>query len=322
MGLMKGIILLAALWIAVPCSAIAQTYPNRPINLVVPFPPGGGADGIARILSQKMSESIGQQVVVFNRDGAGGNIGADFVAKASPDGYTLLLTNVAVVINSSVKDKLQFDIVKDFVPVAPTGTNPMVLAVNPSLQVHSVQELIVLLKSQPGKMNYSSCGNATIQHLGGEMLKQLVKIDMTHVPYRGCAAAVVDGLNGQVPILFNTISTTMAHHRAGKLRILGVASAKPSPSYSEIATIASAGIGGYDADVWSGVLAPAGTPKDIVSRLNLEINRVMGLPDVQEKYRSQFFDPAAGTPEQFAAMISAELMKWRKLIEDAGIKVN
>jgi tripartite-type tricarboxylate transporter receptor subunit TctC len=319
MKLIKWIVLLIAFGIATAGGVAAQGYPNKPIRMVVPFPPGGGSDVVARILSQKLSESLGQQVVVDNRSGAAGNIGADIVAKSAPDGYTLLSTNHSIVISAGLPGKLPFDVVNDFAPVALNAVTAVVLGVHPSVNANSVEELIALAKAEPGKLSYSSCGNGTSSHVAGEMLKQLAQIDMVHVPYRGCAPALADTLGGQVPVMFNTISNAAPHLKGGKLRILALASAKRSEAYPKMPTIAEAGFAGYDAEVWSGVLAPARTPKEVVARLNAEANRIVGLPDVQEKFRSQFWDPRTGTPEQFGAQIRSDVTRWSKVIKDAGI---
>jgi tripartite-type tricarboxylate transporter receptor subunit TctC len=320
MVLLKWIVLLITFGIGGAGGVAAQGYPNKPIRMVVPFPPGGGADVVARILSQKFSESLGQQAVVDNRSGAAGNIGAEIVATSAADGYTLLFTNNTIVINAGLPGKQLFDVVKDFAPVALSAVTAVVLGVHPSVKANSVEELIALAKAEPGKLSYSSCGNGTALHLAGEMLKQLAQIDMLHVPYRGCAPALADTLGGQVPVMFSTISNVAPHHNAGKLRILALASARRSDAYPRIPTIAEAGIAGYDADVWSGILAPARTPKEVVARLNAEANRIVGLSDVQERFRSQFYEPRTGTPEQFGTQIRSDVIKWSKLIKEAGIQ--
>ena len=319
MKLIKWTVLLLAVGIATAGGVVAQGYPSKPVRMVVPFPPGGGADVVARILSQKLSESLGQQVVVDNRTGAAGNIGADIVAKSAPDGYTLLCTNHSIVLTAGLPGKLPFDVANDFSPVALLAVTAVVLGVHPSVNANSVEELIALAKAEPGKLSYSSCGNGTSSHVAGEMLKQLARINMLHVPYRGCAPALADTLGGQVPVMFNTISNAVPHDKAGKLRILALASGRRWEAYPKIPTVAESGIAGYDADVWSGVLAPARMPKEVVARLNGEANRIVGLSDVQERLRSQFWDPRTGTPEQFGALIRSDLTKWSKLIKDADI---
>jgi tripartite-type tricarboxylate transporter receptor subunit TctC len=319
MKLARWVTVLISLGVAAAGGAAAQAYPNKPIRMIVPFSAGGGSDAVARILSQKLSESLGQPVIVDNRTGAGGNVGADFVAKAAPDGYTLLMANVALGINAGMPEKLPFDVVKDFAPVALAATSAMVVGVHPSVNANSIKELIALAKAQPGKLSYSSCGNGTLQHLGGELLKYVAKVNMVHVPYRGCAPAVMDTLSGLVPVTFNTMSTLLPFEKSGKLRILAVGSATRSDAYPKIPTIAEAGFTNYDADLWLGIVAPAGTPKDVIDRLNTHVNRIVALPEIQEKYRAQFFEPRTGTPEQFALLIRSEVSKWTKLVKDAGI---
>jgi tripartite-type tricarboxylate transporter receptor subunit TctC len=315
----------ASLWLGLMAgsgAAGAQGYPTHPIRMVVPFSAGGGSDVIGRIVGQKLSEVLGQQIVVDNRVGAGGNIGADIVAKAAPDGYTLLMTNIALGINAGLPGKLPFDTLKDFVPVALVATSAMVVAVHPSVKVSSITELVALAKAKPGSLSYSSCGNGTLQHLGGEMLKQVAHIDMAHIPYRGCSQAVAGTLGGDVPVTFNSISTVLPFVKSGQLRMLAIGAAQRSKTYPDVPTIAEAGFADYDADLWMGILAPAGTPKDVVDKLNQAINRVVATPEVQQSYRAQFVEPRSGTPEQFAALLRREVAKWSALIRDANIQAD
>lgn len=302
--------------------ALAQAgYPNKPVRLITQFPPGGGTDIMARLVAPKLAEAFGQQFVVENRVGAAGNIGADFVAKSAPNGYTILVGNNTIVTNPAVQ-KTPFDVVKDFAPIAVVGSTPIALAVHPSLPAKSVQELIALAKKEHGKLAYSSCGTGTAMHFAAELLKREAKIDMIHVPYRGCSPAVADGIAGQVPILFNTITNTYPQAQGGRLRILALASSTRSPVDASLPTIAEAGFAGFDADIWFGFLAPTGTPKEIVGRLNAELNRIIQLPDIQEKMKVQLFSSRTSTPEQFAKIIQSDLAKWSKLVKDANIKVD
>ncbi len=300
--------------------AAAQSWPAKPVRLVSQFPPGGGTDIIARQLAPKLAEAFGQQFIVENRAGAAGNIAAEFVAKSPPDGYVILVANNTLVIQAAMPQKLPFDVVRDFAPIAVVASTPVALAVHPSMPVKSVKDLIALAKAQPGKIAYSSCGTGTAMHLAGELFKQLAKVDITHVPYKGCGPAIVDGIAGHVPVLFNTITNTTPQAKGGRLRILAVASGSRSPVDASIPTIAEAGLKGFDADIWIGFMAPAGTPRDVVNRLNAEFNRIVKAPDVSEKMKAQLFDLRSSTPESFAELIKSDIAKWGKVVRDAGIK--
>ncbi len=301
-------------------AASAQGYPSKVVRLISQFPPGGGPDLIARLLAPKRPEAGGQQVIVENRAGAAGNVAAEYVAKSPADGHTVLVANNTISINASLYRNLSYDLVKDLMPVAVVGSTPVALAVHPSLPVKSVKELVALAKANPGKLAYSSCGSGTAMHLAGELLKQLSKIDMIHVPYRGCGPAVAEGIAGQVPILFNTLTNTMPQANAGKLRILALASGTRSPVDAKIPTIAEAGFKGYDADIWFGFFVPAGTPRGLITKINADLNRIVGQADITERMRSMLFDQRAGTPEQFGDLIKSDLAKWGKLIKDASIQ--
>ncbi len=310
----------AALLISSQAAFAQSTYPNKPVRLITQFPPGGGTDIVARLFSPKLSEMLGQQFIVENRVGAAGNIGADLVAKSAPDGYTILVANNTIVTNPAVQ-KTPFDVVRDFDPIAIVGATAVALVVHPSVPAKSVQELIALAKKERGKLTYSSCGTGTAMHLAAELLKREAGIDMVHVPYKGCGPAIPDGIGGQVPILFNTITNTYSQAQGGRLRIIALASSTRSPVDASLPTIAEAGFAGFDAAIWFGFLAPAGTPKDIVSRLNTELNRIIRLPDIQEKMKVQLFSTRTSTPEEFARIIQSDLAKWSKLVKDANIKV-
>jgi tripartite-type tricarboxylate transporter receptor subunit TctC len=303
-------------------AASAQSYPDKPIRLVVPYPPGGGSDAVARILVPKLSELLGQPIVVENRSGASGNVGSAFVATSAADGYTLLFTNNSLVVNASLPTKPPYDVLKDFMGVAMPASSANVLAVHPSISVTTVDQFIALARSQPGKLNYSTCGSGTSQHFAGELLKRLAHIDMVHVPYRGCGPAVTDGLGGQVPVLFNTISNTMPHHRAGKLRILGVASQKRSEVDSKIPTVAEAGFAGYEAEAWYGMFAPASTSREVVAKLNTAVNRVTAMRDVQERFRNSLFDLRSATPEELDARVRSDFERWSRLVVDVNMKID
>jgi tripartite-type tricarboxylate transporter receptor subunit TctC len=301
-------------------AALGQAFPNHPVKLISPFPPGGGSDVVARILAPKLLEATGQQFVVENRTGAAGNVGADYVAKSAPDGYTLLVANNTVVTNPAVA-KAPFDVVKDFTPVALIGSTAVALAVHPAFPAKSVDELAKLARENPGRYSYSSCGNGTAMHLAGELFKQLAKVDIVHIAYRGCGPAIVDGVGGQVPILFNTITNTAPQAKGGKLRILALASPTRSPVDKALPVIAeSAGFDGFDADIWFGILAPAGTPPDVVQKLNAEIGRALGSQDVQDRLAAQLFAIQTATPAAFGDLIGRDLARWSKLVKEAGIK--
>ena len=313
-------ILVAALLACAAAGAGAQSWPARPPRLVSQFPPGGGTDLIARNLMPKLAEAFGQQFILEHRPGAAGNIAAEMVAKSSPDGYVMLIANNTLVIQAAMPQKLPFDVVKDFAPIAVVASTPVALAVHPSMPVKSVKELIALARAQPGKIPYSSCGTGTAMHLAGELFKQLAKVDMTHVPYKGCGPAIVDGIGGHLPVLFNTITNTTPQAKAGRLRIVALASATRSPVDKSLPTIAEAGLKGFDADIWFGFMAPAGTPREIVARMNSELNRIVRLPEVVERLSEQLFDVRRGTPEDFSALIKADIAKWTKVVRDANIK--
>ena len=300
----------------------ATEYPARPIRFVVTFPPGGGTDVLARLLGAEMTVVLGQQVIIDNRPGASGNIGAEIVAKAQPDGYTLLMVNSTFAINASVFTRLPFDTLADFAPVIMVASVPSVLAVNPRLPVKSVKELIGYARAHSGKLAYASCGSGTPQHLAGELFKSMSRIDLTHVPYKGCAPALLDVLAGQVDVSFNTVANTMPHVRTGKLRALGVTSGRKYPPVPELPTIAEAGLPGYDVDQWFGVLAPAGTPRPVIARLNTTLAAVVQRPDIHDKLLQQSFEPLTSTPERFGAVIKSDVARWQKLVRDLGLKVD
>ena len=291
------------------------------MRLVSQFPPGGGTDLIARLLAPRLTEAWGQQVIVENRAGAAGNVAAEFVAKSPPDGHIVLAANNTIVINASLYQKLSYDLVRDLAPVAVVGSTPVALAVHPSLPVRSVKELVALARAHRGKLTYSSCGNGTAMHLAGELLKQLSKIEMIHVPYKGCGPAIAEGIAGQVPVLFNTLTNTMPQAQGGRLRIIALASSTRSPVDDKIPTIAEGGFKDYDADIWFGFFVPAGTPRTVVTKLNADLNRVLEQAAIKERMRAMLFDQRTSTPEQFADLIKADLAKWGKLIRDSNIQV-
>lgn len=305
-----------------PLAAEQYPDPSRPIRLVVQFPPGGTSDVVARIMLPRLSRELGTTLIVENRAGAAGNIGADFVAKAKPDGYTMLLANNTVVTNPSAGN-VPFDIIGDFAPIAMVGSIPIALAVHRSMPVSNVTELIGFLKQNPGKYAFSSCGSGTPQHLAGELLKRQAGVDMVHVAYKGCNPALVDGISGQVPILFNAISNVQAHGKpGGPLKILAVASAERSAADKSIQTIAEAGIKNFDAQVWFGFLAPAQTPPHVMRKWEAAVAAAMKDPEVREKLAGISFDAKFTDARQFSRVIATDLVKWSKLIKDAQINVS
>jgi len=301
----------------------AQDYPNKPVRMVVPFPPGGTTDILARAVGQKLSESWGQQVVIDNRGGAGGNIGTDIVAKSPADGYTLLMGTVGThAINASLYGKLPFDPIKDFAPVTLVASVPNVLVVNSTVDSKSVKELIALAKSKPGQLAFASSGNGTSIHLAGELFKSMTGTAMLHIPYKGSAPAIAELLGGQTNMMFDNLPSAMPHIKSGRLRALAVTSIRRSPALPDIPTIAETGISGYEASSWFGVLAPAGTPKDVVAKIQADIAKALNAPEIKERLSGQGAEPVGNTPEQFAEHIKAESAKWAKVVRDSGAKVD
>ena len=315
--------LLAFSALAAAPMAGAQAYPAKPIRIVVPFPPGGATDILARAVAQKLTDAWGQAVVVDNRPGAGGNIGSELVAKAAPDGYTLEMGTVGThAINASLYAKMPYDHVKDFAPVILVAGVPNVLVVNPSLPVSSVQELIAYAKANPGKLNFASSGNGTSIHLAGELFKVMAGVQMTHIPYKGSAPALQDLIGGQVQLMFDNLPPSLPHIKAGKLRALAVTSATRSSALPDTPTIAESGLPGFEASSWFGVLAPAGTPPAIIAKLNGEIAAWLASAEAKERMLALGANIGGGSPEDFARHIAAETAKWQKVVKASGAKVD
>lgn len=302
--------------------ALAQSYPKKPITIVVPYPPGGPTDIVARVVGQKLGERLGQQVIVDNRPGAGGNIGAALVARAAPDGYTLLLGTTAHAINPSVFPALNYDILKDFSPVVLLTSLPLVVVTNAAVPAKNVQELVALAKSKDGQLTYASSGNGQSTHLAAELFKTMTGVSMTHVPYKGSAPALTDVAGGQVSVMFDTLLSAMPQIKSGRLKALAVTSAKRSASAPELPTVAESGVPGYEAVAWSGLLAPAHTPPEIVAKLNTEINGILSQPDVQKRFLNDGAEPLGGSPEKFSTHISSEVRKWAAVAKLSGAKVD
>ena len=324
---MNGLLIRMMASIAIAAvAALAQaqpTYPSKPIRLVVPFPAGGTTDILARAVAQRLTETMGQPVIVDNRAGAGGNIGAELVAKAPPDGYTLLMGTVGThAINASLYAKMPYDHVRDFAPVILVAGVPNVLVVNPTLPVNSVQELIAYGKANPGKLNFASSGNGTSIHLAAELFKTMTGVQMAHVPYKGSAPALVDLIGGQVQLMFDNLPSALPQIKAGKLKALAVTSAQRSAALPDLPTVAESGLPGFEASSWFGLLTPAGTPKDIIAKLNGEVAKWLATPEAKEKMAAQGAIPAGKSPDDFARHIAAETAKWQKVVKDSGAKVD
>jgi tripartite-type tricarboxylate transporter receptor subunit TctC len=298
----------------------AQPYPSKPIRIVVPYPPGGFNDTLGRTLAAKFTEAWGQPAIVENKPGANTVIGSDFVAKSPPDGYTLLIVAFPFAVTPSLLKNMPYDTVKDFAPVVWAATSPNALVVNPSLPVKSVAELIALAKARPGTLSYASTGNGSSNHISMELFKSLAGVDIVHIPYKGSGPAVTDLLGGQVQLMFDNAPNVMPQVKAGKLRALGMSGARRSAFAPDIPTIAESGVPGYEVAVWFGLVAPAGTPRDVVMKLNAEVLRILAMPDVRERFQSQGVEPVGSTPEQFGEHIKGQMAKWAKVVKDAGVQ--
>ncbi|HTN28206.1 MAG TPA: tripartite tricarboxylate transporter substrate binding protein [Burkholderiales bacterium] len=299
-------------------SVFAQGYPAKPAKVIVPYPPGGPTDIVARVVSQKLSDQMGQQFIVENRPGAGGNIGAEAVAKSPADGYTLLVATTAHAINPSLFKSLGYNLTKDFAPVSLLTSGPLVIVANPSLPAKNVKELIAIGKAKPGSLNYASSGNGQSTHLSAELFATMAGIKMNHVPYKGSAPALTDVMGGQASLMFDTMLSAMPHVKNGKLKAIAVTSAARSPAAPEVPTVAESGLPGYEAIAWNGLLVPAGTPADVAGKLNAELRKALDAPDVKDRFSAQGFGAAWNTREAFAKFIQSELDKWAKVVKVSG----
>jgi len=302
--------------------AAAQSYPSRPVRLITPSSPGSGVDIVARIVGQKLSENLKQQVVIDNRAGAGANLGAEIAAKAAPDGYTLFMGTPAHAINPGLYRRLNYDIVRDFAPISLVTTGQYVLVVHPSVPAKIVKDLIALAKARPGQLNYASAGNGNATHLAAELFKSLTGVNIVHVPYKGSGPALTDLIGGQVHLMFSNLTAGLPHIKSGKLRALAVTGARRSPTAPDIPTVTESGVPGYTVTSWYGVLAPAATSQEIVNRLNGEIVKVMRLPDMKGRLAAEGAEPTSSTPAEFAAFIKTEIAKWGKVVKEAGISAD
>ena len=312
-----------AFLLSIAFGAFAQAnYPVRPIRMVVAFAPGGIADFAARSVSGRLAEALGVPVVVENKPGAGGIIGAELVAKSAPDGYTMLVTSISHTITPSVTKNLPFDTRRDFSPVMLIADAPNILVLHPSVPAASLSELIELSKKKPGALNYASSGIGTSTHLCGELFKSVTHVELQHVPYKGGGPAVADLLGGQVQLMFATLPTVLEHVRAGRLRAIGVTGSRRFAGAPEIPTIAEAGLAGYEVSGWSGLFAPARTPRAAIERLAAETAKILADPALKERFLAQGVEPAVKMPDEFAAFVDAELAKWRKVVASSGMQAN
>lgn len=300
----------------------AQDYPNKPIQLIVPSSPGGSTDTIARILGQKLSANLGQPVVIENKAGAGGNIGAETAAKAAPDGYTLLMTFGGHAVNATLYPKLNYDLMKSFDPVIHLAMVNVILVAHPSVPANSVKELIALARQRPGELNFASAGTGNVSHLAAELFKAMAGVNLVHVPYKGTGGALNDLLAGRVQLMFTTAPGMVQHVQAGKLKALAIAGKERMPLLPDVPTVDEAGVPGYEARTWFGILVPAGTPKPIVAKLNAEIARVLSTPEMIERLNHEGSVAAGGTPEQFRAFLASEIEKWGRVVKASGARVD
>jgi tripartite-type tricarboxylate transporter receptor subunit TctC len=309
----------AAIGLAIAAGAAADDYPNKPVRLIVPFPPGGSNDVVGRLIAKQLTDKLGQNVFVDNRGGAGSLIGTEALAKSAPDGYTLGIGSIAFAVNPALHKQLPYDPYKFFEPVSILATGPNVLVVHPDLPVKSVAELIALAKKEPGKLNYASAGVGSFQHLGGELFKLLAKVDIVHVPYKGGGPAMQDVVAGHIKIMFSSLIQTTPFIKSGNLRALGTGGEKRNPVLPDVPTIAEAGVPGYAANNWWGILVPAGTPKPIVDKLYQAIQECMKAPELQQAFAREGAAPVTMTSAQFADFIKAEIDKWGRVVKEGGI---
>jgi tripartite-type tricarboxylate transporter receptor subunit TctC len=311
---------IGALATTLPHTVFAQSYPSKPIKFVIGFAPGGATDVVGRLMAKKMGDALGQPIIVENKGGASSNIGAEAVFRAAPDGYTFYVCAITSAINVSLFPKLPFDFAKDFEPVALFATLPNILVVHPSVAAKSAQELIDLARAQPGKLSYASSGSGTSIHLSAELFKTLAKVDILHVPYKGSSPAVTDLIGGQVQLMFDNMPSSLPHVKAGKLRALAVTSGQRSPSAPNVPTMIEAGVAGFDVVSWFGLVAPKGTPKDIIARVNAEAVKVLASAEMKERFLDVGAAPAPMTPEAFGEYIRAEIVRWGEVVKSSGAK--
>ncbi|WP_029001271.1 tripartite tricarboxylate transporter substrate binding protein [Azohydromonas australica] len=319
---LRGVVAMGVLALAAGAQAqqAAQTFPSKPITIVVPASPGGAIDLAARLIGARFTAAWGQPVTIENKGGAAGMLGSDFVAKAAPDGHTLALVASSHAINPSLYKKLPFDTVKSFEPVAQTHVVPLMLVVNKDIPARNVTELVSYLKGHPGQASYASSGNGGAPHMSAELFKSMAGVDIAHVPYKGSTAAHPDLIAGRTALMFDTVAAVAPQVKGGKVRALAVTTPKRSGLFPELPTMAEAGLKGYETSTWGGLLAPAGTPKDVIAKLNAEVNKALAAPDVREKLAAAGIEPAGGTPQQFSDFIQSEMARWAKVASSAGIQ--
>jgi tripartite-type tricarboxylate transporter receptor subunit TctC len=305
-----------------PAQPAAEVYPAKPIRFILPFPPGGGTDILGRVIAERLTVNLGQPVVIENRGGAGGNVGAEAAAKSAPDGYTIVLAAPSLAISPSLYSKLNYDPVKDLAPISLVGTVPNVLITYPSLPAQNLAEFIALAKTKPGAMNFGSGGSGTSNHLAGELFNIVAGVKLVHVPYKGVNLAMNDVLGGQIQLVVIGIPAAQPHIRAGRLRALAVIAPQRSPALPEVPTVAEAGLPNFEVTTWYGVLAPAGTPRPVIARLNAELVRVMHAPDLKERFAATGTEPRTSTPEEFADYIQQEIAKWGRVVREAGLRAD
>ena len=316
-ALALGLVALAA----VP-AAFAEAYPNRTVKIVVPYPPGGTNDSVARLLAQRLTETLGQPVIVENKAGASGNLGAEMVARSPADGYTLLLVTMGHSIHPSLYKNLRYDIRKDLAPVTSLSTGPVVLMVNPGLGINNVHDLIARAKAKPGALNFSSAGNGSSTHLGMEYFNSLAGIKMTHIPFNGSAPAMMDVIANNSQVVMDLMFSASAQVKGGKLKAIAQTGLKRSPAMPDVPTVAESGLPGFDLSVWNGLMAPAGTPKDVIAELNAAVRKEVESPEFRERLAAQGYEPMVGTPEQFGKLIAADIERWSKVVKSSGARAD
>ena len=304
------------------CAFAQDNYPSRPVRFILPFPPGGGTDILGRVIAERLSASLGQPVVTENRGGAGGNVGAEAAAHSAPDGYTIVLVAPSLAISPSLYSKLNYDPVKDLAPISLVATVPNVMITNPSVEAKNLQEFIALARSRPGAMNYGSGGAGTSNHLAGELFNIVTGTKLVHVPYKGVNLAMQGVLAGEIQLVFIGIPAALPHIKAGKLRALALVAPQRSPALPEVPTVAEAGLKDFEVTTWYGVMAPTGTPRPIITRLNGELVKIMQTPDVKERLAGMATDPLTSTPEEFAAYLKQEIAKWGDVVRKAHLKAD
>jgi tripartite-type tricarboxylate transporter receptor subunit TctC len=318
--LLPGILM--ACLLAAPMAGRAQAWPDHPVRIVVPYPPGAFNDTLARTLAQKLSAAWGQPVVVENRPGGGTTIGTSIVAKAAPDGHTLLVASFAFAVNPALYSSLPYDPGGDFLPVVLAASTPNLLVVNPALATRTVGEFIAAAAQKPGRLNYASAGNGSSNHLSMELFKKMAGVDLVHVPYKGSVPAVTDLIGGQVDAMFDNVPNVIQHVKSGRLRALAVSSAQRSPYLPDVPTVAEAGVPGFEVSVWFGILAPMGTPKPVIAKVNAEVNKALKAADVRRQFEQQGVEARGGTAAQFGEMIRAQMAKWSAVVREAGVKAD